>query len=294
MKKKIVFSMNCHAGYIIRNIKRYNHKILDDYNIYHINYAMGTYLIDYNLTNDDIELIKKADILIIQYIKKDRGMLNHDYIKQIAETNNIFLLPHYTFCAYFDDKLTNKLINENKTISQIENAIANINIDEDTIIENLNNNLNNIKKLDELGCCNMFEYVKNNYKKNRLFQNKGHPNNLFFIELSNQLLQKIGYTEKLNGIYENFSNHSNQICIIYEPIKNILKLEFDYNIYSNDIFISTSEYFKIINYKTCFNDEIVNKINYLTINIETKYFGTMLFLTCFNKDLLMNTLKLIR
>lgn len=294
MKKKIVFTMNCHAGYIIRNIKRYNHKILDDYNIYHINYAMGTYLIDYNLTNDDIELIKKADILIIQYIKKDRGMLNHDYIKQIAETNNIFLLPHYTFGGYFDDKLTNKLINENKTISQIENAIANINIDEDTIIENLNNNLNNIKKLDELGCCNMFEYVKNNYKKNRLFQNKGHPNNLFFIELSNQLLQKMGYTEKLNGIYENFSNHSNQICIIYQPIKNILKLEFDCNIYSNDIFISTSEYFKIINYKTCFNDEIVNKINYLTTNIEKKYFGTMLFLTCFNKDLLMNTLKLIR
>ena len=294
MKKKIVFMMNCHAGYIIRNIKRYNHKILDDYNIYHINYAMGTYLIDYNLTNDDIELIKKADILIIQYIKKDRGMLNHDYIKQIAETNNIFLLPHYTFCGYFDDKLTNKLINENKTISQIENAIANINIDEDTIIENLNNNLNNIKKLDELGCCNMFEYVKNNYKKKRLFQNRGHPNNLFFIELTNQLLQKIGYTEKLNGIYENFSNHSNQICIIYQPIKNILKLEFDYNIYSNDIFISTSEYFKIINYKTCFNDEIVNKINYLTRNIEKKYFGTILFLTCFNKDLLMNTLKLIR
>lgn len=294
MKKKIVFTMNCHAGYIIRNIKRYNHKILDDYNIYHINYAMGTYLIDYNLTNDDIELIKKADILIIQYIKKDRGMLNHDYIKQIAETNKIFILPHYIFCGYFDDKLTNKLINENNTISQIENAIANINIDEDTIIENLNNNLNNIKKLDELGCCNMFEYVKNNYKKNRLFQNKGHPNNLFFIELSNQLLQKIGYTEKLNGIYENFSNHSNQICIIYQPIKNILKLEFDYNIYSNDIFISTSEYFKIINYKTCFNDEIVNKINYLTRNIEKKYFGTILFLTYFNKELLMNTLKLIR
>ena len=294
MKKKIVFTMNCHAGYIIRNIKRYNHKILDDYNIYHINYAMGTYLIDYNLTNDDIELIKKADILIIQYIKKDRGMLNHDYIKQIAETNKIFILPHYTFSGYFDDEITNKLINENKTVSQIENAIANINIDEDTVNKNLINNLNNIKKLDELGCCNMFEYVKNNYKKNRLFQNKGHPNNLFFIELSNQLLQKIGYTEKLNGIYENFSNHSNQICIIYQPIKNILKLEFDYNIYSNDIFISTSEYFKIINYKTCFNDEIVNKINYLTRNIEKKYFGTILFLTCFNKDLLMNTLKLIR
>ena len=56
--------MNCHAGYIIRNIKRYNHKILNDYDIYHINYASGTYLIDQNLTNNNVELIKKADVLI--------------------------------------------------------------------------------------------------------------------------------------------------------------------------------------------------------------------------------------
>ena len=93
MKKTIVFTMNCHAGYIIRNLKRYNHKLLEDYDIYHIDYASGTYLIDYNLSNDDIELIKKADILIIQYIKMI-GMLNHDYIEQIAKTNNIFILPH--------------------------------------------------------------------------------------------------------------------------------------------------------------------------------------------------------
>lgn len=294
MKKKIVFTMNCHAGYIIRIIKRYNHKILDDYDIYHINYAVGTYLIDNNLTNDDVELIKKADILIIQYIKNDRNMLNHNYIQQIAETNNIFILPHYTFSGYFYVELTRKLINENKTISQIENAIANINIDEDTVLENLNRELNNIKKLDELGCCNMFEYVKNNYKKKRLFQNRGHPNNLFFIELTNQLLQKLGYIENLDGVYENFSNHSNQICVIYQPIKNILKLDFDCNIYSNDIFISISEYFKIINYKTCFNEEIVNELNHLTRNIDKKYFGTATFLHFFHKNLLMNTLELIR
>jgi hypothetical protein len=294
MKKKIVFTMNCHAGYIIRNIKRYNHKILNDYDIYHINYASGTYLIDQNLTNDDVELIKKADVLIIQYIKNDRGMLNHDYIKQIAETNKIFILPHYRFSGYFYEELTLKLINENKTISQIENATANINIDEDTVFENLKSNLNNIKKMDELGCCNMFEYVKNNYKKKRLFQNRAHPNNLFFIELTNQLLQKLGYIENLGGVYENFSNHSNQICVIYQPIKNILKLDFDCNIYSNDIFISISEYFKIINYKTCFDEEIVNELNHLTRNIDKKYFGVPAFLNFFHKDLLMKTLELIR
>lgn len=293
MKSNIVFCMNCHARYIIGNIKRYNHKILDDYNIYHINYAKGTYLIDYNLTNDDIELIKKANILIIQYIKHDRGMLNHDYIKQIAKTNKIFILPHYTFSGYFYDEITINLINENKTISQIENAIMKINIDEDKVIKNLDDNLSNIEKLDKLGCCNMLEYVNNNYKKFRLFQNRGHPNNLFFIELTNQLLNQIGY-ENLDGIFENFSNHSNHVCIIYPQIKNILKLEFDCNIYSNDIFVSTSEYFKIINYKTCFNDEIVNKLNYLTINIDKKYFETNYFLHFFNKNLLMNTIKLIR
>lgn len=294
MKKKIVFAMNCHGGYIIENIRRYKHKILDDYDIHYINYALGRYLIDYKLTNDDVELIKKADILIIQYIKNNRGMLNHNYIKQIAETNNIFLLPHYTFNGYFNDKLTFKLINENKTISQIENAIANINIDEAEVLENLNNNLNNIKRQDKFGCCNMFKYVKNNYKKYRLFQNKGHPNNLFFIELTNQLLQKLGYNEKLDGVYENFSNHSNQMRVIYQPIKNILNLEFDCNIYSNDIFVSTSEYFKIINYKTCFNKEIVNELDHLTRDINKNYFGTPNFLHFFDKNLLTETLKLIR
>jgi hypothetical protein len=117
---------------------------------------------------------------------------------------------------------------------------------------------------------------------------------LFFIELTNQLLQKLGYIENLDSVYENFSNHSNQICVIYPQIKNILKLDFDYNIYSNDIFISISEYFKIINYKNCFNEEIVNELNHLTRNIDKKYFGTTTFLNFFHKNLLMNTLELIR
>ena len=139
----------------------------------------------------------------------------------------------------------------------------------------------------------MFEFVNKNYKKKRLFQNRGHPNNLFFIELTNQLLQKIGY-ENLKGDYENFSNHSNQISVIYQPIKNILNLEFDCNIYSSDIFLSTSEYFKIINYKTCFNEEIVSELNHLTKKIDKKYLGTPNFMYYFYKNLLMDTLELIR
>jgi len=76
-------------------------------------------------------------------------------------------------------------------------------------------------------------------------------NNLFFIEITNQLLKILGYN-KLDGIYENFSNHSNQVSIIFPEVKNILKLEFDCNIYSNHIFVSTIQYFQIINYNDCF------------------------------------------
>lgn len=293
MKLNMVFCMNCHGGYIIRNIKKYNHKILDDYNIHYIQYVGKKYLIDNKLTDDDIKLIKQANILIIQYIKNDRGMLNHNYIKQIATTNNIYILPHYTFDGYFHNNVTDKLIKENKTISQIENASEKLNINIDKIVNNFNENMSKIKNLDKLSFGNMFSFVKNNNKKFRLFQNNGHPNNLFFIELTNQLLQKIGYTDKLEGVYTNHSNHSNQICLIYPQVQNVLGLEFDCNINFYGIVISTNQYLKIINYKTCFNANIVNKINYLTRNIKKKYVGTSTFFHLLNKDLLIKIIKLI-
>jgi len=251
MKKKIVFCMNCHASYIIKNIEYYNNNILNDYNIFHINYASGKYLIDNKLTDNDVNLIKEADILICQYIKNDRGMLNHYYIKSIANTDKIYLIPHYTFSAYFNDIIVEYIIKISKNTEQIISNINNLNIDNDKIINTLNYELNHIKELDKNSSVCMFEFVNNNYKKYRLFQNRGHPNNLFFIEITNQLLKILGYN-KLDGIYENFSNHSNQVSIIFPEVKNILKLEFDCNIYSNHIFVSTIQYFQIINYNDCF------------------------------------------
>lgn len=292
MKKKIVFCMNCHASYIIKNIEHYNNKILNDYNIFHINYASGKYLIDNKLTDNDINLIKEADILICQYIKNYRGMLNHDYIKSIANTDKIYLIPHYTFSAYFNEEIVEYILKTSKNTEQIISNINNLNIDNDKIINTLNNELNHIKELDKNSSVCMFEFVNNNYKKYRLFQNRAHPNNLFFIEIANQLLKILGYN-KLDGVYENFSNHSNQVSIIFPEVKNTLKLEFDCNIYSNNIFVSTIQYFQIINYKYCFKTEIVNKINNLTKNIDEKYYDKSYFFNFLNSELLYNILILI-
>ena len=173
-------------------------------------------------------------------------------------------MPHYTFGGYFNDKITNKIISQCQTINQIDNYLKNMKVNKDEILKNLVDSVNNIKELDKLGCCNMFIFVANNYRNIRLFRNRGHPNNIFFIELTNQLLNKIGYTQKLEGIYENISNHANQVCPIYPQIKTILNLEFDCNMYSNDVFITLTQYFSIINYQTCFNNETVREINNIT------------------------------
>ena len=140
--KNIVFCMNCHAGYIIRNINRYNHKIIEDYSIHHINYAQNNYLIDNKLTDNDIKLIKNADILILQYIKSDRDMLNHDYIKKITNTDNIYLIPHYTFNGYFNNDIINDIIIKYKTVEQITTAVDYLNVNTDTILYNLNIKIN--------------------------------------------------------------------------------------------------------------------------------------------------------
>lgn len=59
------------------------------------------------------------------------------------------------------------------------------------------------------------------------------------------MLVLLGYN-KLDGIYENLSN---QVAVIFPQVKNVLHLEYDCNIYSNKIFLSTHQYCQIINYK---------------------------------------------
>tara|TARA_Y100000780_G_C13533145_1_gene358504 strand:- start:354 stop:650 length:297 start_codon:yes stop_codon:yes gene_type:complete len=97
MKKKIVICMNCHGMYIKNIMTKYCSEITKNYNIHYISYAKKITLKQNTFDDNESKLIKDADILIIQYIKNDRGMLNHDYIISIALTKNIFIIPHYVF-----------------------------------------------------------------------------------------------------------------------------------------------------------------------------------------------------
>lgn len=273
INKHIVICMNCHGEYIMENLIKYQHKILEDYQIHHINYAIGKLLTTETFSENDINLIKNADILIIQYIKNNRGMLNHDYIISICNTDKIFLIPHYTFSGYFyDNDITSKILLNCKSKEEIDQTLANISFDRQSCLNFLHNELDNIKNLDMLSCVKMYDFVEKNYKKHRLFQNRGHPNNLFFIELTNQLLNLIGY-EKIQYEHDNNSNiswHSNQICVIFSEVKNTLNLEFDCGICSNGVCMSNNEYFYVIMYQYMNNID-TEKINSLCKNIDKKY-----------------------
>ncbi len=299
--------MNCHGKHISYIINKYNHIITKDYNILHINYASKNFLTTNIFEENDINIIKNADILVLQYIKNDRGMLNHNYIiNNLATTDKIYILPHYTFNGYFyDENYNKKLLFECKTKEDIDNTIKNIVFDKEKCLVHMEESLNNIKELDKLGngCVTMYQFMKDNYKKYRLYQDNGHPNNLFYIEIANQLLNKFGY-KNLEGIYDNSQSSDIAMNIIYPQVKDILNLEFEYNIHKEQ-YITINEFFYIIGYPYIFDKEISTKIyelckeddsNYNYYNHfndkPTTYSRWKLFK--FSKNLLKNILSLIR
>lgn len=60
----------------------------------------------------------------------------------------------------------------------------------------------------------MYHFCLKNYKKIIIFHNYGHPNNLFFIEICNQILGILNY-DKLIGDYNNTFHLS-----VYLTLKN--------------------------------------------------------------------------
>lgn len=270
--KELLILMNCHGDYIRRILINSNNAILNDYNINYISYVP---LLKTNSFNDDqLNMIKNADLLIIQYILNDRGMLKHEYIINIIKpTAKYFLIPHYTFGAYFYDQnifgnsITNTVILEcsNNNTTQFNFARLNTILKSDIMDVDivgcqtkLKNSFAHINELDKRSSVKMYDFVLINYKKIKLFENHAHPRGLFFVEMCNQLLTKLNYDKINSDFYDNFTMHGNQISLIYDQTKEILELEFDNQIISGEngfgldsfeVSLSMEEYFKIILHK---------------------------------------------
>lgn len=234
--KKIVIFMNCH-GYEINKYLCNSKYLLVNYQINVISilhYVLEgfKYYENKSLDKNDINLIKDADILILQVIENNRGFLNNCEVIKYCKTNcNIIKIPHYRNSIYeyrcIENKnnkydliktwnLPNKIndvynINETKKIIQNEIDIMNsYKYDHDDMINSMKFKINEFKKIDDLSDIKMLDFYNNNFKKYRLFMGRGYPSSRFFFELTNRILIKLNYEPNQKFIDYYFAQNTSE------------------------------------------------------------------------------------
>lgn len=244
MKKKLIIFFDCHGNEISKYLNLHE-KFMEDYEVIYLN--LNDYVVKGGLYYNNVELSKthilnlqQANILILQVIEKNRKFLNNDeVIKYCSQNCLIIKIPHYRNSIY-EYKIMDGLINKNelfvngdfnykwslpfkimdyddieKTTSIIKNEINIMNeikFNEYDMKKSLNFKIGEFELIDKLSDIKMNDYFLANYKKYRLFQSRSYPSSIFFNELTNRILNKIGYNE--NIIFKDFYFAENT----YEPI----------------------------------------------------------------------------
>jgi hypothetical protein len=236
MKKKCIIFFNCHGGEIFKQLKS-SDKFSEIYETDFI--PLYDYLDGYKFSNENdlIEYHKKllglCDILILQYIKNNtKNIINHEHIKTLVKKDCIiFTIPHYTFSGYhpYFDIVNDTFINENKNKNELEIYIDNLFLNEkDKILKNLNDEFENIKKLDEFSDIKCLDFIKKNYNKYQLFYSRSYPTYVLFHYIAQQILNKLNINELINPIYTSYANHTTEP--IFQQVKYVLNIQFDFKL----------------------------------------------------------------
>ena len=263
--KSIVFYFNCHGNQIMHHLLNSNdirsryHILIISINDYMIN---GKYNNEDNFVDYHKKILENADILICQYIKTDRGFLNHQNVISFTKKEcQIITLPHYTFSGYFYyDHIIAKLneldaSNLNLYHNNLKNIIDFEEINMDDFQKYLTNEFFKLEEIDKLSDIKMYDIVKNNYQKERLWLSHCYPSSKFFYYIAQNILRNINLDDNITYI-ENFDFHKKNMPILPQ-IKQVLKLEFDTDIITYyDIKCSIYEFYCIRkNLNIPFNDD---------------------------------------
>lgn len=215
--QKLLFVFNCHGGQIRKQLEHLPF-LFEEIIIY--NYLLPGYIKDTLLyyDNDDLEKIKNADILIVQNVKnlREKEFIGLDHIKTIKKPESIIIkIPHYTFIGYFLSFNNNENIDINTYGSREE------------IIKNFEDSLEKIKILDEISDIKCYNFIKENFKKYRLFHSKIYPTYHFFHYIAQEICNILGFNSNIQKKYSNYANPNNQI--IFPNVQKYLELEFNIN-----------------------------------------------------------------
>ena len=239
--KQITIMFDCHGAEILKYLLKHMN-LNKEFKIVYINlnlYVSTNQIFTDNkqLDNKHIDILKDTYILILQVIETDRGFLNNDeIIKYCKKDCNIIKIPHYRNSIYeyktiegftnkwdliLNWKLPNKIKDINnidETINIIKNEIDitnNFPYNKEELEKHMNFKLNEFEKIDSLSDIKMLDYYKNNYKKYRLFKGRGYPSSLFFYELSNRILIKLGYEPNNDFIDLYFAENTSEPIMDY-------------------------------------------------------------------------------
>tara|TARA_X000001036_G_scaffold438597_1_gene486888 strand:+ start:67 stop:915 length:849 start_codon:yes stop_codon:yes gene_type:complete len=232
MKKQCVIFFNCHGGELQHHLlssKQFN----NNYDIHYI--ALYDYIEGYkyggknDLIDEHKHLIQNCDMIILQYIKKDRKIIHQDYIKSLLKPDcTSIIIPHYSFSGYQypHDIINDDNINEHKTKEELNNYINNLFIDKKKeILLHLESELNHIKELDVYSDISCYQFVKDNYNKTLLFYSRSYPTYVLFHFISQEILKKISITDVIKPVWSSYAQHCTDI--IYPNVKKYLNLEFN-------------------------------------------------------------------
>ena len=211
MSNKLLFVtfFNCHGKEYTSQLKN-NIEFNAKYNV--VNIALYDYLHGHchghrtELIENHVNMMQKADVLLIQNLKNNRNILNTDeLIKKYCKMNcTVIKIPHYTFSGYeyeynvLDDA---EMLFE-KTNVEIMNHLTTLYKNDEIKIKNfLENEFHDLKILDEFSDVKMHDFVKSSFNEHRLFHARGYPTYIFFYQVSKHLLNILNIKNTHNILY---------------------------------------------------------------------------------------------
>lgn len=210
--KSCVILFNCHGKQIDLQLSQCK----EFYNIYKVSHIEllyylpnGTFVKDY-YDDNDLELLKNADLLIIQSMREDRSYLNFDNVIKLIKKNCITIkIPHYSSSIYW-------FFNDSYNKDNIENIKK----------EFIKNQFEHIKNLDLLSDIKIYDFFINNYKSKQLFFGRWYPTYFIFNHFAQQILYKLNINKKIKPIINIYVKKKNRNKIIKNIDKKLLNLEF--------------------------------------------------------------------
>ena len=241
--KICVLYLNCHYLEILRYLNL-SSMFINEYDIYPI---ISYEVINIGYFNDiQIDKLKNSKLLISHNVSDKHGKFSFNNIKNIVDSLcEIITLTFYRFDGYWyniENLVHNHIFLYPKIYIDINILLDNVNEDnynfyinklldedikyKDEYVEKLNSELNNFLIKEKDCSIKMYDYLKENYKKYKLFVDMDHPSSIFFCQLVKNILSYLNYDTN-DIILFNDDMLAIKSIPITNRIKKSLNLEFD-------------------------------------------------------------------